>query len=243
MSRLFSRVVIFVLSLAVVFVSTVTNTTYAAEDLSKADMSKVLEQLESFAAQKADIDPEVEKELLKKASKDLKSYSAHLPKRNIDLKKSSVLHLKNNGTSMYTVAFPYKDIGQTVKTSGIQFYYNKDKQKVKTVEMVLSDVNDEIGNAKIWRNGELVIDKNVDKTSAPEINIEGQCSEDEVSTQGFFGCMNNCLASLGLPSWAIGVFATVCGAACATPPTCAICVEAALLAYAVELNYCIGKCS
>ena len=60
---------------------------------------------------------------------------------------------------MYTVAFPYKDIGQTVKTSGIQFYYNKDKQKVKTVEMVLSDVNDEIGNAKIWRNGELVIQK------------------------------------------------------------------------------------
>ena len=66
MSRLFSRVVIFVLSLAVVFVSTVTNTTYAAEDFLKSRHEQSVRTTREFAAQKADIYPVGGKRTIKK---------------------------------------------------------------------------------------------------------------------------------------------------------------------------------
>lgn len=58
-------------------------------------------------------------------------------------------------------------------------------------------------------------------------------------------CIGNCLTNImGIPTWVIGLVTLVCGAACAGSggAACIPCAQAAAIAYASELTFCIGWC-
>lgn len=77
------------------------------------------------------------------------------------------------------------------------------------------------------------------------IDLTGKTVE-EVGTmthgEGFWPCLNNCLASQGI-NWAIvAVLSILCGLACATVVLCIECIAAVAGATSGTIGYCVNHC-
>ena len=59
-----------------------------------------------------------------------------------------------------------------------------------------------------------------------------------------WGCLNSCLASLGVPNWVLGVFAVICAVVCVGTAGwgCYACIAGVGYGYYLEAWYCISQC-
>lgn len=109
--------------------------------------------------------------------------------------------------------------------SALTLTFNESLKLIGRQEFIARNLDDEYGMAEYWVNGQKKLEQKIDKPP--------------ITTQSLFSCVNDCLASQGIPNWVIGVFVLVCGAACGTVILCAACIEGPLLAYGLQIEYCI----
>lgn len=80
------------------------------------------------------------------------------------------------------------------------------------------------------------------KKNSGVLDINEMDAKLNAQPRNWISCMNKCLADQGIPNWLIGVFMALCAAACGTVILCVACIEGPLLAYSLQISYCINRC-
>lgn len=155
-----------------------------------------------------------------------------------------------DGTIQYNVSFTYADEKDMSRVSMLNIIFNEDQKTVfKTYEVdMYKDQNEKNGIVKSWVDGKLDKNETFDISNLPGGKTETIQKDDMVSTQGWTGCMSNCLGNKNISLWAITGLGILCGAACtagvpATAGTaCYACVNSAGIIGVNAVFDCLDKC-
>jgi len=88
-------------------------------------------------------------------------------------------------------------------------------------------------------------------SNSKEITLDGLTAQQartqliQPNSSDFWGCLNRCLSSQGIPGWLLGFIALVCTAACLGTAGlgCAACIAAAAGLTGGEAGWCVSECS
>lgn len=105
-------------------------------------------------------------------------------------------------------------------------------------------VNDDLRLQAVFDNGGQLLHGQAFDSSGKEIDIATLQGIAAQAVAVGWGCINNCLSSLGLPSWLLGVLAVICAVLCAATAGwgCYLCIAGAGYGYYLEAFYCVDKC-
>lgn len=169
----------------------------------------------------------------------------HLPAGAKFDAQAAVTYIPKSDNGLVTLRLPVAGGGlAAVSALGVTFDVDTGSV-VSTSEMLFSSREDNSAQATVWNNGELSLNK--------VVSAEGTVREADftpptnvvAAADGFWGRLNNCLASLGI-GWALVTAITVaCSAACVvTAGTgCMLCIIAAAGVTNANIAGCVAEAS
>lgn len=206
---------------------------------------EVRDMAEYINEQSFDVSEEDEKSLLDKAKNLIESGEVNHHSGNDKIfDNPRVRGIEySDGTIQYSVAFTYADEESMEEVSMLNVVFNSDKDSVfKTYEVDLhKNASGDRGIAKSWVDGQLDKDEVIDISNL-------STEEPTMSTQGWTGCMSDCLAEKEISKWALTALGILCGVSCtagvpATAGTaCYACVNSAGIIGANAVFDCLEEC-
>ena len=164
------------------------------------------------------------KELIEKGRVNLQFTADH-----IDFTNGVVVKFKD--TNNFGVSLRYIEDEKIASASALTLIFDQFSNMLRYQELIVEHNGTDEVSYKYFVENEEITAGTLNKGDA-EVMIQ----------KSWISCMNDCLASQGVAGWAIAVFAVVCGAACTTIALCPVCIEGPLLAYTVQISYCMKKC-
>jgi len=196
----------------------------------------VEEQVKKFGEATKPVDEKLAKELINVVTKALENGDLELSSpigASTALATDKTNVVEYNASSTYGVSLFHNNIDKNEFTI-ITVILDKDKNILRHQEIkAAKDANDNVTYEHFVEN---------EKVSAGSLNTSSLERKAEIQPASWLGCMNDCLASQGVPGWLIGVFMILCAGVCGTGILCVACLEGPLLAYALQFNYCWNRC-
>ncbi|MEM1206729.1 MAG: hypothetical protein AAGN66_26070 [Acidobacteriota bacterium] len=136
--------------------------------------------------------------------------------------------------------------------SGLQLWFQENtRELVTSVALLFEQVDPQRVAATYFADGQLRMEAVSDLAgnilSGRVIEADGSVQDllDYPLAERSYGCINDCLAGLGVANWIIALIAAVCGIAClgTLGAGCVACIFGLGVGLGAELGYCSGRCS
>lgn len=120
---------------------------------------------------------------------------------------------KEKNEVLYTIS--YSILGEDHALSSLDLVYDKSLNNLKMQkEIHMKDYNNSNVSLDVWVNNTQEISVQDTKENLENQN-QAQSDQPMTMASGYWGCMNDCLASGGVSSWMIGLIGTACAIVCA----------------------------
>lgn len=212
---------------------------------------------------------EVKSELTEKVLQD-KQFKSLKDQYEFETNNVVVKQFSEADESKYVVRVPIKD-NTGYNYSAYAVFFDKEKNNPESILFHFNKSENDLYHftaitksskleADIKENGEIVNGTSIDSSgvsqdlkSILEAKKQAANTPDLISkiftiktalADGFWSCMNSCLAGLGVPSWIIAALGVACAAVCVgtAGTACLLCLKAAQVVLTAEITYCFGQC-
>jgi hypothetical protein len=184
---------------------------------------------------------------LPKISERLLEYSDVL---SLNEAKRHIMKVQQNNSNVYFVYYPIS--GKAEKDSHYILTFDEKgaaledylilglKNDQKQIRSIVLKNNLPVFDTLLTEEGKIVSGSVITSTGEKQ-----SLSSTTVLPQGYWSCLNDCLASQGIAAWAITTLSILCGVACAATAGagCLVCLLAADITAGSVVGYCSGQCS